>query len=453
MYMIESFIYISILYLGSLKTFIMANFCVEKRLSTLITTLILSICLSKKVYKNMPKKLGFSLLCLLSLLACSDDLSEFLLPSSSSPTPPLYPVPSSNRLTPNAPSAFFNSFSPSEHLVILARGCALSGFTSSCPEWRKRFPHLSQIFTLYSPHFPLLEKPTLHWVEATLDGLKSLQDEYKYASFAVLELALKRLEYQDQNLVKKILEQIQSNLTQEKDPIWSTQLLNLLGRFTPLGQGQWIHRYTDPSFPLEVRSKAWSLMTERHGTDEPLNLKKLKKQFSQEKSLLVRGSLIRAAGRLRYQPLIHWCGRQWWEDELFDSCRWALGQLKTEGAFKALISWIRIRFRENRQTLISDLELAQSLTSLTPLTQLPKMQMQYRSFLDRFFSKKRADPAALVIAQELYKIRPSTYAISLIKRYYKASDKGLELQSHLFNQHLKQFIHQLGTQNPSIQSP
>ena len=116
-------------------------------------------------------------------------------------------------------------------------------------------------------------------------------------------------------------------------------------------------------------------------------------------SLSVKASLINAVIPLRNAKVINWCGKEWWRSELYIPCRDAIASLDSERASYELWRWVKSIFEELDQTISADIMIAEALTYLSPNVRSQRSQRRYRKLLDRFFKRRRAEKAAILLAQ------------------------------------------------------
>ena len=92
--------------------------------------------------------------------------------------------------------------------------------------------------------------------------------------------------------------------------------------------------------------------------------------------------------------------------------------------------------------------LASALSHLSYGTFTPRLKRNYIKLLDRFFSRRRTEEAALLVAQSWLRLTPRRFAREIYLRYLKAKNSNVASQSHLFKRQLRHFIHVLDSSQP-----
>ena len=283
------------------------------------------------------------------------------------------------------------------------------------------------------------------WVEQSLSLLEEESAKGQSLAVEILITLSKRLKFRSFPMKSVLTHRLNIAINQEKDPLISSRLLNVLSELTPLGYGQSFYKYTGEEWSSEVQSAAWRVIASRHSNVEPVKLQRLSQAMVRVKSRGVKSSLILAAVDLKTPRVIRWCGEEWWRTELFESCREALSHLGTERASRSLWKWVKSLFSDMDQALNADQTIAKGLIYLSRATHTSKAEKRYQRLLDRFFARRRAEPAAIAIAESWLELPSKRFALELSLRYLRAKSSKIVTQSHFFEQHLRKIIYQLST--------
>lgn len=283
------------------------------------------------------------------------------------------------------------------------------------------------------------------WKDEALSFLDEEASQSQSLAVEILLILCKRMKYRYFQERNRMIEHLSRSIDKGRDPLISSRLLVVLNELIPLGDGELFYRYTDPDWPDEVQSAAWRVIASRHSKLEPVQEKTLIQSMMTVKSQTIKSSLIFAAVELRTPKVIRWCGEDWWRTELFESCREALSGLASERASRSLWRWVKSLFDDMDQTLNADQKIAEGLVYLSEATQTAQAEKRYLKLLDRFFERRRAEPAAMAVAESWLKLPSKRYGLELALRYLRAKSSKIVTQSHFFEQHVRKIIYQLST--------
>lgn len=286
------------------------------------------------------------------------------------------------------------------------------------------------------------------WFNQGAQLLTSTHINAQIVGVEILLVGARRLKYRIIPQRERLSEQVQRLITNEQDSLHQTRLLTLLHELTPTQSSALLRSFTDQRFPEEVQERAWQLLALRHSPTERVSLAHVKRAMKSTQSIVVKASIIRAASTLKTPLIVRWCGRKWWQTKLYQDCRDALTLLGTKSATLSLWMWVDALFEETDQALNSDQVLAAALTHLSYGTFTRRLKRRYIKVLDRFFSRRRTEEAALSVARSWLRLTPRRFAREIYLRYLKAKKSNVASQSHLFKRQLRHFIHVLDSSQP-----
>ena len=312
-----------------------------------------------------------------------------------------------------------------------------------CAAWRRLFERYST--DLRQPIIGVTK--TLDyvrpWVNKGRQLLVSGETAKLLLGVKLITISVQRLKYRilpEEHELKRELSQLAK---EERDPIHQAELISLLHLMTPLGEGKYLQAYISLDLSNVVQERAWRILAQRHSVQEPLQLSLIKKTMRVTSSLSVKASVIFAASQLNHSRIIKWCGREWWQSELFKDCKIALSKLDHHRATRALFNWLTTLFEESEHMLNSDDQLAGALVLLGHKKLNQRARRRYLTLLDRFFFRRRTDQAALKVLNSIRYLSPRRFALEVCLRYFRPKNRKVATQSHLFDRTLRQLIHEL----------
>jgi hypothetical protein len=317
----------------------------------------------------------------------------------------------------------------------------------NCQSWYWLYKQLASDLRYVKSNAPSTITETKRWINSALKLIQSTSPLDQTVGSEVISIIVERLKFRSLPNHALITEQLISFSKKSDNPIHIAKLITILNHLIPLGSGQLFYEYTALTLPTEAQVAAWTVIADRHSKREPVSLSKIKKAIRKTSSLSVKASLIKAATPLKSAKVIRWCGKNWWQDELFVPCRDALASLGNERSAYELWKWVKNIFEEVDQAINSDQMIAESLTYLSTCTRSPRSQRRYRKILDQFFSRRRSENAAILVSQSWLKLPSARFALEISLRYFRPKTAKIVTQSHFFEQNLKHIIYQLS--NPS----
>jgi hypothetical protein len=330
---------------------------------------------------------------------------------------------------------------PEVHLLISETLRCEVKTLKQCAEWHKLFQqYASDLRQVVIDGPQTLDRPR-SWLDQGAQLLTSTHINAQIIGVELLLIGARRLKYRIIPQRLQLSTQVQKLIASERDSLHQTRLLTLLHELTPLESGNLFRAFTDKDFSEEVQERAWQILALRHSPKEPVSLSHVKRAMRYTQSLVVKASIIRAASLLKTPLIVRWCGRKWWQTKLYQDCRDGLTLLGTKSATRLLWMWVDALFEETDQALNSDQMLASALSHLSYGTFTPRLKRRYIKLLDRFFSRRRTEESALLVAQSWLHLTPRRFAREVYLRYLKSKKANVASQSHLFKRQLRQFIH------------
>jgi len=327
-----------------------------------------------------------------------------------------------------------------EKLVLAALRCEVKNL-QQCKAWETLSQHYALDLRQVVIDGPKTLDRTQLWLNHGVQLLNSSHVNEQIVGVELLLAGVRRLKYRMIPGRSKLSQQVIDLIAREQDPLHKTRLLTLLHELTPLQSNTFFRSFTRPNLPAEVQERAWQILALRHSPTERVSLTQVKRAMRNTQSLVVKASIIRAASLLKTPLIVRWCGRKWWQTKLYQDCRDALTLLGTKSATKSLWMWVDAIFEEADQALNSDQMLAKALTHLSYGKFTRRLKRRYLKLLDRFFSRRRTEKAALLVAQSWLRLTPRKFAREVLLRYLKSKQTNVASQSHLFKRQLRHFIH------------
>ena len=87
--------------------------------------------------------------------------------------------------------------------------------------------------------------------------------------------------------------------------------------------------------------------------------------------------------------------------------------------------------------------VAEGLSRLSYGTFTPRLKRRYIEMLDRFFSRRRAERASLLIARSWVNLTPKRFAMEICLRYLKPRKTHIVSQTQTFQELLRRLIRQI----------
>ncbi len=382
------------------------------------------------------------IVCLFFVMACSSDQESEVLSSRA-----VYHSIDKQKLVSNQSKPHLSlehSQKPKVKRLIkeIDRRCELNQLWQ-CQQWLNAYQNLAYDIRQVKKHAELSMRGIHIWTQEVMSLLQHHEIKQQVIAAELLTIIVERLKFRSIPQLDDLTQQINQVIEQSEQPLQKSKLIIILSHLMPLGTGEVFYRFVDSQESSEVQTTAWDILTERHSKQEPIRFKAIQKAMKRNSSLSVKASLIRAATPLKSSKLIAWCGKEWWRNELYLPCRDAISSLDSERASLELWRWIKSIFEEYDQTISADLLIAEALTYLSPNVRSRRAQRRYRKLLDLFFKRRRAEKAAILVAQSWLKLPSSRYALETSLRYFRPKIANIAVQSHFFEQALKRIIYQL----------
>ena len=312
-----------------------------------------------------------------------------------------------------------------------------------CTAWSTLHMKLTSDLRMIVINAPYTTKIIDHWVDRALELLLVESPTSQALSAELLLVISKRTKFRYLSVRKRIRGALEQRLSDRLDPLFTARLLIIFHELAPLGSGEIFKKFTSVDRPPEVQEVAWRIIAQRHSVQEPVQLSSIKRAMRDHESLMVKASLIRAISVLKNSRVIRWCGHRWWENELYVPCREALTLLGNERASRELWKWVKAMFHDLEQALNADRQLAEALIILSRATHSGRSEKRYKKLLDRFFSRRRSESAAIKVADSWLHLSSKRLALELSLRYLRATTPNIVSQSHFFEEHLRKVVYQL----------
>ena len=312
-----------------------------------------------------------------------------------------------------------------------------------CAKWRELVSHYAYDLRQVTLHAPQTYLRAQAWLKRGVTLLRDASIQHQILGVHILYIGVSRLKLRSLPQRAELSREVLNLLESERDPLHKTRLLSLLHELTPRGEGSVFKRFTEPTVAAEVQESVWKILIQRHSIAEPLSIRQIKRSMNHIVSPRMHARLIQAAGLIKSPLVVRWCGKRWWETPLFTECRDALTHLHSKSATRALWRWSSALLKEADQTLNGDLELAESLSRLSYGVFGPRLKRRYLDLLDRFFSRRRAERAALHLAQSWLNLTPKRFATEICLRYLKPRKTHIVSQTQTFKTLLRTMIHQI----------
>ena len=327
-------------------------------------------------------------------------------------------------------------------IISSAKRCQINELWQ-CKAWLKSYQDLAYDLRQVKKFATESLKRTQTWIELALPLLDHSNIKMQTIGAELLTIIVERLKFRFIPKLHELKNKINEVISTSDQPLQRSKLIMILNHLLPLGEGEIFYRFTDSREDIEVQMSAWQVLAQRHSQQEPIRFKKVQKAMKLNPSLSVKASLIKAIIPLKISKVIHWCGKEWWRNELYIPCRDAISNLESERASYELWRWIKSIFEEFDQTISADLMIAEALTYLSPNVRSRRSQRRYRKLLDRFFKRRRTEKAAILVAQSWLELPSSRYALETSLRYFRPKLANITAQSYFFEQALKRIIYQL----------
>ena len=327
-------------------------------------------------------------------------------------------------------------------IMLSAKRCQINEIWQ-CQAWLKTYQDLTYDLRQVKKFATNSLNRTQIWIELAVSLLD--HDDIKQQSIGaeLLTIVVERLKFRFIPKLRKLKDKINEVINTSDQPLQRSKLIMILNHLLPLGDGEVFYRFTDGQEDIEVQMAAWQVLAQRHSQQEAIKFKKVQKAMKLNPSLSVKASLIKAIIPLKSSKVIHWCGKEWWRNELYIPCRDAISNLESERASYELWRWIKSIFEEFDQTISADLMIAEALTYLSPNVRSQRSQRRYRKLLDRFFKRRRMEKASILVAQSWLELPSTHYALETSLRYFRPKLANITAQSYFFEQALKRIIYQL----------
>ncbi|MAD60503.1 MAG: hypothetical protein CMH49_03175 [Myxococcales bacterium] len=327
-------------------------------------------------------------------------------------------------------------------IMLSAKRCQINELWQ-CQTWLKTYQDLTYDLRQVKKFAANSLNRTQTWIELAVSLLD--HDDIKMQSIGaeLLTIVVERLKFRFIPKLSKLKDKINKVINTSDQPLQKSKLIMILNHLLPLGDGEVFYRFTDGQEDIEVQMTAWQVLAQRHSQQESIKFKKVQKAMKLNPSLSVKASLIKAIIPLKSSKVIHWCGKEWWRNELYIPCRDAISTLESERASYELWRWIKSIFEEFDQTISADLMIAEALTYLSPNVRSQRSQRRYRKLLDKFFKRRRTEKAAILVAESWLELPSTRYALEISLRYFRPKIANITAQSHFFEQALKRIIYQL----------
>ena len=324
------------------------------------------------------------------------------------------------------------------------KSCEMASF-DQCPAWQNLHQELVKDLrrVFISSLVSILQSKV--WIQTSIDLLSHSENRQRNLGANILLIVTKRLKFRHLPLRNELILALNEELDDFQNSPYVTKLIYIFSYILPLGQGDFFYKFTKPHVPPEVQVAVWDVLSQRHSKQEPIKLSQVIRAMKHASAPFLKASLIKAATPLKLPQMIKWCGKEWWQNELFIPCRNALMILGNKRAAIELWKWTKNLFIEVDQALDADRQIAEALTYLSYCTKSKRAEKRYLKLLDRFFSRRRSEQASIEVAQSWLTLPNKRFAMEVSLRYLRPKHAKIETQSHFFEQHLRKVILQLSS--------
>lgn len=313
----------------------------------------------------------------------------------------------------------------------------------SCKSWYLVYAQVTKDLRKVRVNAPLSMTLVGYWIDDSLDMIKRSSPLAQNIGAEVIAIIVERLRFRSLPKRAVLKKELMSLVHISDNPIHTAKLITTLNHLIPMGEGDFFYNFIKQDLPVETQVAAWEVIAKRHSDKEKIKLSQIRKVIKNHPTISVKASLINAVKPFKTSKVIGWCGKEWWHNELFIPCRNALSYLGNERAAYELWKWVKTIFEEVDQAINADQSIAEALTYLSACTRSPRSQRRYKKILDRFFSRRRSETAAILVSQSWLNLPSKRFAMEISLRYFRPKLPKIVAQSHFFEQNLKRIIYQL----------